>query len=481
MDLNSKLLNRQIKKHLSGYSKEEISKLAPFLSCIDNSYWEYSDDAIYMERSLEIRAREAIEINKQIKDNLNENQKVLEELLEIISVLDEGFNESSTKVKRGIYDLSGYLKKLVDNDIINQRKLIKSEKYLRTILDSIWEWVCVLDNTWKVKLFNEMAVEITGVQYSDIIWKDYQEHISISDIKSWEVFNDFILNLLKEDKVKFINNINVRSKLRVVPVSAVMSPLKHNADDKDFGCIIAFRDITKEKELDNIKKEFLSIASHELRTPMTVINWYISILLQKKVWNINLKQEEYLFRSQKYVKQLIYMVNDMLDISKLEAWKMEFILEEFDIKEVIHEASLWLAEAYKTKEIRLSINNNNNNNNRVISDKQKISQVITNLLSNAYKFTPDKGSIRIEVDKNDIGDKLKISIKDSWVWISKKNISKLFNKFSQVTNYLAKKEDWTGLGLSISKTIVEELWWNICVESNEWKWSTFYFILPIKK
>ena len=457
MNDNYKLLEKQISEYLPNLSSKELKKLNPFFKIVDKTYLSH-------------------------KKSIDEKEKIYEDILDSIIAFDENLNyypnKNSIKKNLKLYDLSHYLKNLIIQRTKNQKELTNKEKYLRTIVNSIKEWICVIDTSWKVKLFNNMASEITWVKYEDIINQNYKNHIYIIKWKSWKIQKNFIQDISISDENIFIpDNINIKSIYKNTPISILISPLKDDENNKKSWHVIVFRDIRKKIELDNIKKEFLSIASHELRTPMTVINGYVSILIQKKIWNINEKQNQYLNRIQKNIKYLISMVNDMLDIAKHESWKMKFNFENFDLYNIIKEELVWLAEIYKNKNISTKIIGKNI---EIISDKEKVKQALINIISNAYKFTEKWWKIDIYI-KKDTEERIKICVKDNWVWIKKEDIDKLFKKFSQVTNYLQKKEDWTWLGLAISKTIIEKLWGTIWIESDFWKWSNFYFYLPIEK
>jgi signal transduction histidine kinase len=226
-----------------------------------------------------------------------------------------------------------------------------------------------------------------------------------------------------------------------------------------------------------MKNEFLSIASHELRTPMTVIKWYGAILQSEKFWKLTEQQEKYVSRIWNNIDRLIDIVNDMLDLSRMESWKQNFDYKEFDIWKLLREDMKdYFWDICEKKNINLVIEAFALN---VISDSEKIKQVLINLVWNAYKFTPEWWQIKIILTIV-WSKKFQITVRDTWIWIPDNKLSNIFKKFYQVDNPLQKSEEWTWLGLPISKQIIESLWGNIKARNNKrWTWSSFFFVLDI--
>lgn len=210
---------------------------------------------------------------------------------------------------------------------------------------------------------------------------------------------------------------------------------------------------TRLKQLDKLKDDFVSVASHELRTPMTAIKSYIWMGLNKKKNELSPELEKYLVRSYISVERLINLVNDMLNISRIEGGRVALRLSEVSLvalaKEVIEE----VIPKAQEKGIKLYVNENQFPT--VTCDKDKIHEVYLNLIGNALKFTPKGGEIKIDFKVG--GPYLSTSVTDSGVGIAPENMAKLFTKFGRLENsYVAIAESGgTGLGLYISKSLVE--------------------------
>ncbi len=435
IELKSRLLQRQIRKHLKKFSDEEKIRAGDFLRAIDQEYINVKEDRVFLERKLDVSTKELSEKNERLKDIVLNNIKVLQ-------------------------------------------KVEESKKYLSLLIDNLWEGLIVVDNNRLITEVNARAEQMMGIKKEVLIWKKYNAIIQFVSDNDSVIIGDFIeKTLLKDEEYSFNRNVNLVGWKRDIPVFVTSSPIKKNIGNKDVSCIVVFRDATKDRELTNMKNEFLSVASHELRTPMTVIKGYIGLIINKKLGDINERQEGYLQKILDNTENLIEMVNDMLDLNKMEAWKMNFSYENVDVKAVIEKNIKDMEELFKKK--RLSITTELEEICG-ISDKAKIRQLLINFLSNAYKFTSDEGIIEVKLEKLEGQNFFKISVSDSWVGIEKEDLWKLFKKFSQVWSHLNKTEKGTGLWLSICKRITEWMWWNIWVESEYGDGTTFFAVLPLR-
>lgn len=235
----------------------------------------------------------------------------------------------------------------------------------------------------------------------------------------------------------------------------------------------------KLKKLDQIKDDFLSIASHELRTPMTVIKGYSDFLLSQRFGSLNDQQQDFLKKIFTNAENLILLVSKMLEVSALEAGKIKFekktvALKPF-LKDIVEEFYL----VCKAKNISLKFQCEKSFDPFIITDPEKIKQIMTNLLGNAYKFTPEKGSIAVSLLK--INKYVKIDVRDTGIGIPLEEQKNIFKKFQQGKNYLRQAFSGTGLGLNITKGFVEHLGGSIWIESEKGKGTCFSFTLPYKK
>jgi len=230
------------------------------------------------------------------------------------------------------------------------------------------------------------------------------------------------------------------------------------------------------RQLDKAKDEFVSVAAHELRTPMTVFRGFIGILKSKQLGNVTSKQQELLEKMSNNTKNLIELVNNMLDLSKLEADRLVIELSDNFLGDMVNRSLEKMSLLYEGKGVAL---NYTNVSVRLKTDPDKFERVLVNLLSNAYKFTPAGGSVTVSCDIDEKNRIAKICVSDTGLGIPHESINKLFKKFSQVDNYLQKTSGGTGLGLAICKQMVEKMGGKIWVESQPNTGSQFYFTMPL--
>lgn len=245
------------------------------------------------------------------------------------------------------------------------------------------------------------------------------------------------------------------------------------------------RQLNKELEIAKVqaeaatraKSEFLANMSHELRTPLNAIIGFSDLLLKEIPGKINETQREYLTDIIESGRHLVSLIDDILDLSKIEAGRLELELSRFEIKELIEGSLLFFKEKSISHNIRLK-KSIDESIGEIEADKRKLKQVILNLLSNAFKFTPDGGSIGIEAKRTD--SEIIISVEDTGIGISKEDQARLFQPFQQIEHPLTKKVKGTGLGLYLSKRLIELHGGRIWVESEPGRGSKFSFSVPLK-
>lgn len=233
------------------------------------------------------------------------------------------------------------------------------------------------------------------------------------------------------------------------------------------------------KRLDEIKSEFVSIASHELRTPLASIKNAVQLILRGKTGEINENQARFLQMAERNIDRLTNLLNDLLDISRIESGKVLMNFEELSLKGTIEFSLSSFKVQADAKSITLGMDVPEDIPN-VYGDREKLEQILTNLIGNAIKFTPDGGSISVSARR--FNEKMVvISVKDTGVGIPEDELDKVFEKFHQVEGSLTRTVQGTGLGLAITKGLVEASHGNIWVESELGKGSTFTFTLPISE
>ncbi|MCQ2739348.1 MAG: HAMP domain-containing histidine kinase [bacterium] len=251
----------------------------------------------------------------------------------------------------------------------------------------------------------------------------------------------------------------------------------------------------KLQKLERLKSEFISIVSHELRTPLTAIKNAMDIILSGKAGEMSENIEKFVSMGKRNAIRLSGIINDLLDISKIEAGKMDFKFELTHIEPVIEYVKNNLTEVAKEKDLKI-IYEMPTEQVEVYADSNRIEQVLTNLVSNAIKFTPDSGKIEIfskvinarelQYDhcfEDDIkklqGNYLQVCVEDHGIGIERKDLNHVFDKFAQIENSLSRKVGGSGLGLPIARQLMEAHNGAIWCDSELNKGSRFYFVIPV--
>jgi PAS domain S-box-containing protein len=239
-------------------------------------------------------------------------------------------------------------------------------------------------------------------------------------------------------------------------------------------CIAFVLDITERKKLEQRKDEFIGIASHELKTPLTSIKGYTQILERIIHQMGDDKLKLYLKKTNTYIDRLNSLIADLLDVSKIQAGKLQMDFSTFDFDKLV-DAGI---ETMQHTNMKHKIVKEGEVHTRIYGDKHRLEQVFTNLLSNAIKYSPDADKVVVTVSKDK--DRVKVAVKDFGVGIPKAKISKLFDRFYRVEE-TSKRFSGLGIGLYISCEIIKRHGGDMRVESDYGKGSTFYFTLPIKQ
>jgi len=227
-----------------------------------------------------------------------------------------------------------------------------------------------------------------------------------------------------------------------------------------------------------LKSQFLANMSHELRTPLNSILGFSEVLQDRMFGDLNEKQEEYVNYILESGQHLLSLINDILDLSKIEAGKLEMEPAEVSLGDLLQNSLTMVKEKALKHGIELSLKLENEIPH-IYADERLVKQVVFNLLSNAVKFTPDGGRVGIEAVKED--EHIRITVWDTGIGIKEEDKEKLFKEFQQLDSGRDKRYQGTGLGLALSKRLVEMHGGRIWVESEEGKGSRFNFTLPIKQ
>lgn len=355
------------------------------------------------------------------------------------------------------------------------------------ILSSIGDAVFAIDTKERLTLFNPSAQKISGFTEKEAIGKHYADVLEFVFEATGKTNNSFVKKALSGKNASMENHtILIRKDGGRVPVADSAAPI-YDANGKLVGAIIVFRDVSKEYELDRAKTEFVSLASHQLRTPLSAISWYTEMLLHGDAGTITPDQQLYLKEIYEGNQRMVELVNSLLDVSRLDLGKLSNEPVRNNIPELIDSLHKELATSITSKNltVRTTVASNLK---PVVADPKLTRMILQNLLSNAVKYTPDQGSIIVtarpatdaEIDAAGITMQpcLFFSVKDTGFGIPAAQQPKIFSKLFRADNVRAMDVEGTGLGLYIVKEVVEKLGGRVWFESIESMGSTFFVILP---
>lgn len=345
------------------------------------------------------------------------------------------------------------------------------------ILESIDEGLVMVNKAGQVLTFNPKAESLTGYNSYDIAFRHYKSVLDFRDKEGKKLDEDFLKNaldkklLVRKDKEEEIFLRNMKKEL--IPISLVTAPIYDNKLENIVGAIATFDDISKEKELDKVRDEFVYVIAHELSNPIFVVSSYLSMILEGNMGKINDKVKEALNFSKDANQQLSNLVTDLLEVIRSQTGQMKFDLTPVDIDSVAEETIKGLQGKARDKKIDILFDKKQAD--KVISNPLKLKEVFINLIDNAIKYSPEGSKIKVWFEKE--GNNLKSYVKDNGFGMTKIEASKLFDKFYRIQNDKTKGISGTGLGLFIVKQLVEKMGGNISFETEEGKGTIFIFSL----
>lgn len=352
--------------------------------------------------------------------------------------------------------------------------LHNEKKFLDTLINNLNDGIIACDAQGRLTVCNRLVTQYVNIP----------KHSSYQDITKYLIFKDVKLersvslenfplhralrgeHILDEEYVMQFGN-NVRHViLDALPIT--------NTDGEQIGAVLVIHDVTHMRETEKLKQEFVSIVSHELRTPLTSIRGSLSLLLANVAGQLPDRMKSLLQIANNNTERLIRLINDILDVEKIEAGKMEFKCKNVSITDIIQTAIQDVTPLAERNEV--GIHFDYVGDELVYADFDKLVQVMVNLLSNAIRFSAPGQTVTVKVLPS--ATMTRVSVIDQGPGIPQDFRKRIFQKFSQAGNVNARKTGGTGLGLSISKAIVEKHGGTINFESIPNQLTSFYFDLP---
>jgi PAS domain S-box-containing protein len=341
---------------------------------------------------------------------------------------------------------------------------------------SIGEGALVTDSEGRISRINQVALDILGFKARELIGKWYPSMVIAEDNHG-----QVLSNLERPITQVFLTGQTITAKIYYrrkdgskVPVDLTVSPVLRNG--KPIGAIEVFRDITKELALQQAKDDFISIASHQLRTPATAVKQYVGMFLEGYAGRLSASQRKLLKRAYESNERQLMIIEDLLNIARLDAGNMKLNVATTDLvlilEDVISEQSA--KAAGRRQELSL---NSSSDEVAVNIDADRMRMVFENLIDNAIKYTPENKKIQVNIRR--FINSAEVNIVDEGVGIAPVDIDKLFRKFSRVPNPLSIESGGSGLGLYWAERIIKLHNGRIKINSKPGKGSTFSVRLPV--
>lgn len=357
------------------------------------------------------------------------------------------------------------------------REVLFEKERIDNVIRNIAEGLVVVDSEGKVLLMNPAAERLLGVSQNEKKGKKLADALGEGQMLalSRDSVDEAEKGTLQE--IELISHDD--STRRVLRASTAVV---ENQDGRTVGMVSVLSDITKQKEIDNLKSDFISHVSHELRTPLVAIEKAVSLTMGVDSGVSDENRRNFLSIAQRNLQRLARLINDLLDISKIEAGKMRLNLTLGDMGEIVQYVLDTLDAWAKTKDIKMEkilyIEKI-----EILMDKDRMVQVLTNLIGNGIKFTNKGGSISVEVQERPPDElfpevAVQVTVQDTGVGIDYEDINRIFDKFEQVKGVNSSGIGGTGLGLPIAKEIIQMHGGKIWAESSKGCGSKFTFLLP---
>lgn len=383
--------------------------------------------------------------------------------------LDKEFNKMGLAFNQMAQKLEGY-------KTINIKKLMTEKRKAEAIVESISDGIIVTDMENSIVLVNKAAEQLLDIEEKELLEQPFLQAINNQKIY------DSIQEVLNDKEIKSTMKqleISLNKGETITYCKVYINSIISRAGER-LGIVTLLQDVTKAKELDQMKDNFVSTVSHEFRTPLTSIGMAVELLADSSMGKLSDMQKELVNAIKLDNDRLKLLIKDLLDLSRLESRRTPMNFKECNIREIIDFAIKPLKTLCENKDVTIEIGKVDDST-PVIADFNKIAVVLTNFLGNAIKYGKEGKPNHILVEAFRKNENLIVSVKDEGRGIPKDQLEKIFNKYIQVKVSNDGKIEGTGLGLSISKEIIKNHSGEIWVDSILGEGSTFYFSLRCKK
>jgi PAS domain S-box-containing protein len=405
-------------------------------------------------------------VETQLKEKIKEFEKLREKEL----VLRIREIAKSKDIERKVEELEKTRKALMNilEDVEEERKKAEEEKSKTlAIIQNFTDGLLVFDKEGKVSLINPQAENFCKVKKEEVLGK------SILELTQFPNFIPIVEAVGREIKGIFRKEVQISEELILEVTTIAMI-----REEEKIGTLMILHDVTREKAIERMKTEFVSISAHQLRTPLSAIKWTLKMFLDGDLGKLTKEQREFLEKTYKSNERMINLINDLLNVARIEEGRYLYRPVLADIVPICQSVIDSYKEEIEKKNLKFEFKKPKELP-KVRVDIEKISLAIQNLLENAILYNLPGGKIEISLKLKE--NKIEFSIKDTGIGIPKELQRRVFTKFFRAPNAMRIETEGSGLGLFITKNIIEAHGGEIWFESEEGKGTTFYFTLPVAR
>ena len=378
------------------------------------------------------------------------------------------FNLSSIKqAEAGLKEAQVALMNILEDTKEARRKAEEEKTKTQEIIASLTDGLLVFDEKNCLSLMNPQAESLLRIKNKETAGKSTVQLLTVPKMRN-------LAQLLgKEIKNLFREELRLKENF-VLEISTI--PLK--ADELKIGSLVILHDISREKMIERMKTEFVSISAHQLRTPLSAIKWTLRMLLDGDLGKITSEQREFIEKTYESNERMINLINDLLNVTRIEEGRYLYKPTLSDIEQVLKYVIGPYQEEATKKGISFEFEKTKKKPPKVLLDVEKMRLAFQNLVDNAIRYTPSGGKVTVSIN---YGKKeVVVSVKDTGVGIPSDQQERVFTKFFRGANVIRMETDGSGLGLFITRNIVESHGGKIWFDSQEGKGTTFYFSIPVK-
>lgn len=468
---------------IGGYLSRKIARPVQLLREKMNNYSKNDGKTVVLDRGRGVAS--------ELKDLSQEFEKLTKEVLGTENTLREKVQKQTAIIAGSLAEEKEQNQELEKNKtaMLNLLEDVKEEKTktanlaldlkkFQLAVENVEDAIIITDPEGSVLYVNKSIERITGFSREEIIGE------KVGTSKSWggkmdKPFYEDLWKTIKEDKKAFSAEITNKKKNGKEYIAfTTIAPILNRDKEVDF-FVAVHRDITHRKEVDKMKTDFVSLASHQLRTPLTSMRLFLEMLLSGEVGKLDKKQKEYIENVDYSTARMIQLVNDLLNVARLETGRLSIDTIPVDLKLLMEEI---IDDAKPLMDIRdgsIVLSVSEKSLKKIPADKALLRQALHNLITNAIKYSAgSKPKVSVKIEK--IGEDLQIAVKDSGIGIPRSAQEKIFLKFYRADNASKIEAEGSGLGLYIAQMIMVASGGKLWFESEEGKGSTFFASLPIK-